>query len=116
MHSNEKPQPGTAGASAGKIPTVDSRGGESTIILPRAARGVNPLFHEQNADPVANHLELAAWHRERAARWLEFAHVSPWHASQWRRHIDAAAEHDRMAALHARRIEASTEEIERAAS
>lgn len=105
---NERPRlPGTAsGVTVGEYPTI--RGGEFELIVPRTARAVNP-FPMSKTDRVAIHRDLAAWHRERAARWLEHAHVSPWHASKWREHIDAAAEHDRLAELHARQIDDSTE-------
>lgn len=113
MHSNEKPRPGTVGVTAGISPT--NSGGESRMIVPQAGRAVNPYLLDLEtyaAGRVAFHLERAAWHRDRARRWLAWGHLSPWHAAQFREHCDAATEHERLANLHGR-IGAS---LERAAT
>lgn len=71
-------------------------------ILPRRAPYVKQPLAEQAAQLAARHRGLAVFHRERSARWLEYAHVSPWHAAQWRFHIDEAARHEALAERHAR--------------
>ena len=93
-------EPGGAGALFGAGGTTPNASSECSPIIAQAARGVK-LLAEQAARLEAHHRELAAWHRERAARWLEWAHLGPWYAAHWREHVDAAAWNDRLAAHHA---------------
>lgn len=103
MHAETKIRPGTGGSSAGEIPA--GKGGQSVDILPQPARRVNPHLWEdmerQAADRVTYHQGQAAYHRERAARWLEYGHLSPFHAAHYREHMDAAAWHETLAERHA---------------
>lgn len=87
-------EPGGAGGEA------FASGFGTLSILPDGARAVKQLT-EQAARLEVYHREQAAWHRERAARWLEWAHLGPWYAAHWREHVDAAAWNDRLAAHHA---------------
>ena len=82
------------------------RGGVTGTILPQPSRSVNSRSNEvtkllfAQATAAAERAEAtAAWHRERAGRYLAWCDL-PWCAAQYRAHIEAAAFQDAIAARH----------------
>lgn len=85
--------PGDAGTA------VRGRALSSAPIVADSARGVKSLA-EQAAILQARHAAEAEYHYERARLWLEWGHLSPWHARQYFMHLDAAYWHAALATKH----------------
>lgn len=79
---------------------------ELGFIIPQGARPVKPSpLLDQALAAEARALALAAWHRERAGRYLAWSDL-PWCAAQYDNHLAEADYQERLAARH-RQIAAS---------
>lgn len=107
--TNEKRQPGTAGATGDFSPMG---GGGLAPMIPSLAltvKGEPRRLLEQAQAAELRALACAAWHRERAGRYLAWCD-SPWAAAQYNGHVSEAAYQDALAARH-RSIAAALGEV-----
>ncbi len=104
-----------AGVHGGSQISAVGKGDVVTTILSHRAAAVKSAGRDVlNAQALAATEKAeatAAWHRERAARYLAWTDT-PWAAAQFRGHIEAAEFQDAIAARH-RQIAAALEGVTR---
>lgn len=106
---NEKRQPGTVGATGDCSPNSGGGPGYSLPPTPPRVKTEPARLLDQAHAAELRALASAAWHRERAARYLAWCD-SPWAVRQYDGHVREAAYYDGLAARH-RQIAAALGEV-----